>query len=153
MEPGLAEDVVWTREVRDVLGDLPDNALDIWQYGFTEIFNNAIDHADGTRIGVVIRKTAASTEMMITDNGYGIFRKIQTELGLLDVRHAILELSKGKLTTDRVRHTGDGIFFSSRMFDYFDIVSEGAYFSHSFEGAEEAGSRNKTGSPKEQRSG
>lgn len=136
-EPGLAEDVVWMREVRDALGDLPDNALDIWQYGFTEMFNNAIEHANGTRIGVVIRRTAASTEMLMTDDGVGIFRKIQTELGLLDARHAILELSKGKLTTDPARHTGEGIFFSSRMFDRFDIMSEGAYFSHSFEGSED----------------
>ena len=125
------------REVRDALGDLPDNALEIWQYGFTEMFNNAIDHADGTHIGVQMIKTAATTEMMITDDGYGIFKKIQTAMGLLDARHSILELSKGKLTTDPTRHTGEGIFFSSRMFDLFDIVSEGVYFSHRFEGAED----------------
>ena len=123
------------REVREVLGDLPDNVLEIWQYGFTEMFNNAIDHADGTRIGVEIKKTAAATEMTIYDDGYGIFRKIQTAMGLLDARHAILELSKGKLTTDPERHTGEGIFFSSRMFDRFDILSEGVFFSHEFEGA------------------
>ena len=137
IEPGLAEDVVWMREVRDALGDLPDNVLEIWQYGFTEMFNNAIDHADGTHIEVQIRKTAATTEMMITDDGYGIFKKIQTAMGLLDARHSILELSKGKLTTDPTHHTGEGIFFSSRMFDLFDIVSEGVYFSHRFEGAED----------------
>ena len=106
-------------------------------YGFTEMFNNAMEHANGTRIGVAIRRTAASTEMLMTDNGVGIFRKIQTELGLLDARHAILELSKGKLTTDPARHTGEGISFSSRMFDRFDITSEGACFSHSFEGSQD----------------
>ena len=47
-------------------------------------------------------------------------------------RHSILELSKGKLTTDPQRHTGEGIFFSSRMFDLFDILSGGVYFSHAF---------------------
>jgi hypothetical protein len=49
---------------------------------------------------------------------------------LLDERHAILELSKGKLTTDPARHTGEGIFFTSRMFDTFDILSGGVSFSH-----------------------
>ena len=137
IEPDLAEDVVWMREVRGALGDLPDNVREIWQYGFTEMFNNAIDHADGTHIGVQIIKTAATTEMMISDDGYGIFKKIQTAMGLLDARHAILELSKGKLTTDPTHHTGEGIFFSSRMFDLFDILSEGVYFSHEFEGAED----------------
>ena len=63
------------------------------------MFNNAIDHSAGTTITVFIRKTAASTEMMVSDDGVGIFRKIQREKNLLDERHALLELSKGKLTT------------------------------------------------------
>lgn len=137
IEPGLAEDVAWSRDVRHILGDLPDNALDIWSYGFMEIFNNAIDHSDGSSIDVEIRKTAIATEMMISDDGCGIFRKIQSSLGLLDERHAILELSKGKLTTDPARHTGEGIFFSSRMFDLFDILSGGVFFSHKFGNAED----------------
>ena len=135
--PGLEEDIIWTREVRDVLGDVPDNVLDIWQYGFTEIFNNAIDHSEGSLISVHIKKTAVTTQMLIADDGYGIFKKIQTEMGLLDERHSILELSKGKLTTDPQHHTGEGIFFSSRMFDLFDILSGGIYFSHTFGDAED----------------
>jgi biotin operon repressor len=128
--PGLAEDVVWTEDIRSALGVLPDNVMNIWHHGFTEMFNNAIDHSGGTFIAVEVKKTAASSEMHITDNGVGIFRKIQSSLGLLDERHAILELSKGKLTTDPARHTGEGIFFTSRMFDSFRILSGGAFFSH-----------------------
>ena len=71
--------------------------------------------------------------MYLHDNGVGIFKKIQTELRLLDERHAILELAKGKLTTDPKRHTGEGIFFSSRMFDQFDILSGGIFFTHKFQ--------------------
>ncbi len=129
---GLAEDIVWRNEIAPVLGQLPDNVMNIWHYGFTEMFNNAIDHSGSSEIFVRIRKTAASTEMLLWDEGVGIFRKIQSELNLLDERHAILELSKGKLTTDPTRHTGEGIFFSSRMFDDFDILSGGVYFSHKF---------------------
>jgi STAS-like domain of unknown function (DUF4325) len=81
---------------------------------------------------VNIKKNAASTQMLMMDNGIGIFKKIQTEMGLLDERHAILELSKGKLTTDPKNHTGEGIFFTSRMFDSFDIISGGVYFNHHF---------------------
>jgi anti-sigma regulatory factor (Ser/Thr protein kinase) len=130
--PELAEDVVWRNDIAPVLGQVPDNVLNIWHYGFTEMFNNAIDHSGGSSISVRIRKTAASCEMAIWDTGVGIFKKIQSELKLLDERHAILELSKGKLTTDPKRHTGEGIFFSSRMFDNFDILSGGVYFSHKF---------------------
>src|SRR3989454_1721139 len=132
IKPGLAEDVVWTDDVKAALGHLPDNALSIWLYGFTEMFNNAIDHSGGTLITVHVWKTAVATEMAVGDNGVGIFRKIQAALGLLDERHSVLELAKGKLTTDPKRHTGEGIFFTSRMFDRFAIVSGGVYFSHEF---------------------
>ena len=127
---GLAEDVVWSRDVRHALGPLSENVLLIWQHGLTEMFNNAIDHSEGSKIHVEVRRTAAGAEMVIADDGVGIFRKIQHCLGLLDERHAILELSKGKLTTDPTRHTGEGIFFTSRMFDSFNIISGGVSFSH-----------------------
>lgn len=128
--PSLPEDVIWTNDVSPALGQLPDNVMNIWQHGFTEMFNNAVDHSEGTSIRVEIIKTAASAEMMVRDDGVGIFKKIQRQLGLLDERHAILELAKGKLTTDPGRHTGEGIFFTSRMFDSFEILSGGSYFSH-----------------------
>ncbi|MFA5385213.1 MAG: STAS-like domain-containing protein [Eubacteriales bacterium] len=45
--------------------------------------------------------------------------------------HAILELSKGKFTSDPAKHTGEGIFFTSRMFDRFIIYSRGlCFFGH-----------------------
>lgn len=130
--PELAEDLVWTNDIKAVIGQLPENVLDIWHYGFTEMFNNAIDHSEGSRILIHIRKTAASTEAAVYDDGVGIFKKIQKAMHLLDERHAILELAKGKLTTDPKRHSGEGIFFTSRMFDRFDIRSGEVYFNHQF---------------------
>jgi len=128
----LEEDVVWRNDVAPVLGEQPENVKDIWRYGFTEMFNNARDHSDGTMITVLIERTAIYTEMAIMDNGVGIFRKIQKALNLLDERHAVFELTKGKLTTDPDRHTGEGIFFTSRMFDQFNITSAGIFFVHEF---------------------
>jgi hypothetical protein len=137
IEPGLAEDVVWTRDIRKVLGPLPDNVVGIWHYGFTEMFNNAIDHSAGSSITVRVSKTAMTTEMLLSDDGVGIFKKIQLAMGLLDQRHSVLELAKGKLTTDPRRHTGEGIFFTSRMFDSFNILSGGVFFSHWFGSVED----------------
>ncbi|HEX5057570.1 MAG TPA: DUF4325 domain-containing protein [Gammaproteobacteria bacterium] len=137
ISPDLAEDVIWTRDISEMLRDLPDNVVDIWHYGFTEMFNNVIDHSAGKSLYVALRRTAITTEMMLSDNGIGIFKKIQTALNLLDERHAILELAKGKLTTDPKRHTGEGIFFTSRMFDSFDILSGGIFFTHKFGKSEE----------------
>lgn len=132
----LAEDVVWREDIAPALGQLPGNVMNIWHYGFTEMFNNAIDHSGGRSIFVHLKKTAVDSEMFISDDGVGIFKKIQAAMNLLDERHAILELSKGKLTTDPKNHSGQGIFFTSRMFDSFDILSGGVFFSHEF-GAEE----------------
>ncbi len=137
IEGGLAEDVVWTQDVRNQLGILRDNTLAVWYYGFTEMFNNAIDHSEGSTVRVEVARTAVGAEMWVHDDGCGIFKKIQKELGLLDERHAVLELSKGKVTTDPKNHTGEGVFFASRMFDEFAILSGGVYFSHEFGDAED----------------
>ncbi|RUQ36220.1 MAG: DUF4325 domain-containing protein [Candidatus Competibacteraceae bacterium] len=133
----LEEDQVWRKDIAIHLANLPQNVLDIWHYGFTEMFNNAIDHSEGDSISVSLDKTAINTEITIYDDGVGIFKKIQAKLDLIDERQAVLELAKGKLTTDPSRHTGEGIFFSSRIFDYFEILSGGVYFSHQFDDQED----------------
>jgi len=130
LKSGLAEDLVWTNDIEPIVGSFPENVVDLWHYCFTEMFNNALDHSGGTRIIFNITKTAANTQMYLGDDGVGIFKKIQSALNLADERHAILELSKGKLTTSPEKHTGQGIFFTSRMLDSFDILSGGVYYSH-----------------------
>lgn len=132
LTPDVQEDVVWRNDVLQLLAGLPENVIDIWSYCFTEMFNNAIDHSAATYISVSVKRTAASTAIRIHDNGIGIFKKIQDALGLLDQQHAVFELSKGKLTTDPARHTGEGIFFTSRMVDNFRILSSETFFSHNF---------------------
>jgi len=108
-----------------ILNDLPDTVLNIWAHGVTEMFNSGKDHSSGSSVSVHIVMSAVTTEMIIMDDGVGIFRRIQQAMNLLDERHAIFELSKGKLTTDPARHSGEGIFFTSRMFDGFDILPYG----------------------------
>lgn len=129
---GLAEDRVWMRDIAPCLGQMPQNVTDIWHYAFTEMFNNALEHSEGSTVHVAIDKTAASTDLGVSDNGVGIFKKIQAALGLDDERHSVLELAKGKFTTDPANHSGEGIFFSSRMFDDFIIRSGEVFFDHEF---------------------
>jgi anti-sigma regulatory factor (Ser/Thr protein kinase) len=124
-----SESDVWENDVLPQISNLPENALDIWRYGFTEMFNNAVDHSSGTRITVQLKRTAVNVEMAIIDNGVGIFKKIQRAMKLSDARHSALELAKGKFTTDPARHTGEGIFFTSKILDAFDISSGGMYFT------------------------
>jgi len=135
--PSLAEDAVWRGDIAPLLGKLPENVLSIWHYGFTEMFNNVVDHSGARYVSVSLSKTAAATTVDIYDDGVGIFKKIQAALTLDDERHAVLELAKGKFTTDPANHSGEGIFFTSRMFDRFVIASGDVYFSHDFDEKED----------------
>ncbi|HPD17901.1 MAG TPA: DUF4325 domain-containing protein [Planctomycetota bacterium] len=136
--PGVSEDRVWREQVAPALTSapaeavavLPGNVLAICQHGFSEIFNNALEHSEGTTCHVTVTLAGDAVGIAIWDNGVGIFRKIKEKLGLDDERHAILELAKGKLTTDPHGHTGEGIFFTIRMFDEFSILSGGLFFGH-----------------------
>ena len=129
---GLEEDQLWRTEVAQVLESFPRNVIDIWHYVFTEMVNNAIDHSEGHELTVALKVNPVTTEIFVHDNGIGIFRKIREECNLEDERHAVLELAKGKLTTDPDNHTGEGIFFTSRMLDDFAILSGDVYFSQEF---------------------
>src|SRR6266478_4991544 len=130
VQSGLEEDQVWYATVLPLLEGLPENDIDIWQYCVTEMVNNAIDHSAGSTLTVVVRRRPSNTRIQVLDNGIGIFRKIKIAFNLEDDTQAILELANGKLTTDPDRHSGQGIFFTSRMLDEFSILSRGAFFSH-----------------------
>lgn len=130
IEEDLSEDTVWAAYFRHLFDSVPDNIKEICLYGFTEMLNNVIDHSGGTEANLSVYKNNEFILMFVGDNGEGIFKRITRLFELSDERQAILELSKGKLTTDPERHTGEGIFFTSRIFDKFEILSHGLEFSH-----------------------
>jgi anti-sigma regulatory factor (Ser/Thr protein kinase) len=127
---GLPEDLVWRELVSPVVARLQQNVRDIWHYAATEMINNAIDHSGAPEVQVEVRKNAVHTDVLVSDEGVGIFVKIQHALDLHDPREAILELAKGKLTTAPEQHTGEGIFFTSRVLDLFEIESHHLRFTH-----------------------
>jgi len=134
VSPSLEEDVVWRQHIRPALEGIRSNVLEICQYGFTEMLRNVIDHSESSAANARLNYFPGRIKMAVIDFGVGIFNKIQKTFKLNDPRDAILELTKGKLTTDPQRHTGEGIFFTSRMFDRFSILSEKLYFAHRAEG-------------------
>lgn len=129
IKPGIAEDRVWSKYVKPMILSYPENIYRICAYGFTEIFNNAIDHSKGTTILTEVEISNNTLKITIVDNGIGIFKKIQKALHLDSIKESILHLSKGKFTTDPINHTGEGIFFTSRMFDSFSILSSDIYYT------------------------
>ncbi|HVW82829.1 MAG TPA: DUF4325 domain-containing protein [Candidatus Paceibacterota bacterium] len=124
----VTEDRVWGTYIRPMLNDYPENVQRVANYGFTEMLNNAIDHSEGTEVWIDVEITDKALAFVIMDNGVGIFQKIKDALKLESEREAILHLSKGKFTTDPSRHTGEGIFFTSRMVDAFSILSDDLFY-------------------------
>ncbi|MCQ8895735.1 DUF4325 domain-containing protein [Limnobacter humi] len=125
----LEEDLVWSRDFKPHLS-LSSNVQAIVSHGFTEMLNNAIDHSVGQSVFVSAWQDDQTFRLVISDDGIGIFAKITEALKLPDMRQAIFELSKGKLTTDPSRHSGEGVFFTSRMFDSFSISANGLEYLH-----------------------
>jgi len=125
----LEEDVIWRKDVAPLLVDLQENVKRAFQYCFTEMVNNVIDHSNAESVFIEVDSDALNVQIIVRDNGIGIFNKIQKDLGLEDPKHAILELAKGKFTSDPERHSGEGIFFTSRICDHFAILSDKLYFS------------------------
>ncbi|QNE21958.1 MerR family DNA-binding transcriptional regulator [Kribbella qitaiheensis] len=122
---GLAEDRVWAI-VKPAL-DLPTGgpAEQILSYSFTEMLNNAIDHSGGRYVEVAAFATDAGLQIIIQDDGSGAFAHLADGLGLPDHFTAIQELTKGKRTTAPDRHTGEGIFFTSKAVDLFKLAANG----------------------------
>ncbi len=123
IKPGLEEHQVWMDFFHDAFSILPENVYSICNYAFGEMFNNAIDHSQGKTIAVTSKIIGDLVEIRIFDDGIGIFKKVKDALGLENERASILELTKGKFTTDPDNHTGEGIFFTSRAVDMFVIAS------------------------------
>lgn len=126
----VSEDLIWRQNFLSVFEGLKENILGVCHYGFTEMVNNAIDHSSGNSVAVKVSRNVDTITISILDDGEGIFRKIHRECGLTSESQAILELSKGKLTTDPQNHSGEGIFFTSRAFDLFEIHTKSLKFSH-----------------------
>ncbi|MFQ5417732.1 MAG: winged helix-turn-helix domain-containing protein, partial [Myxococcota bacterium] len=131
--PKLEEDRVWREYILPKLEGVPENIEQICEYGFTEMVNNVVDHSESEKLTIGMTMNMRDIRMFVRDFGVGIFHKIQEELQLHDPRHALLELSKGKLTTDPKRHSGEGIYFTSRAFNEFSISSGELYFQRSLD--------------------
>lgn len=131
----LEEDMFFFEKINPFLSRISKNAQSIWYYAFTEIMNNAIEHSQGDKIYCSIRKDYLYTEISITDNGIGIFENIKKyaneQLHLkMDVTQAMMELYKGKMTTNPENHSGEGIFFTSKVLSSFVLWSQDTVYSY-----------------------
>jgi anti-sigma regulatory factor (Ser/Thr protein kinase) len=126
---GLDEDRPWARDFAPHF-DVPGNVRQLMQHAFTELLNNAIDHSEGQFVTVSMRQTPAHLQLLVSDDGRGLFDKIREGFDIDDPAMAMLELSKGKLTSAPERHTGRGLYFTSRLADVFDLHANTVAFQH-----------------------
>lgn len=130
----LNEDEIYLNDIENLLHNISNESKAIWYYAFTEMMNNAIEHSNCKTIQCIVKKDYLYTEISIIDDGIGIYKKIQSFLeqrqkktvSYLDV---LTELYKGKMTTDSSNHSGEGIFFTSKVLNEFAIWSEDTIYA------------------------
>ena len=98
------------------------------QHAFTELLNNAIDHSGGDSVTVSMRQTPQQLQLLVSDDGVGLFRRAAEHFDLIEPAVAMLELAKGKLTSAPERHCGHGLFFTAQLADVFDLHANSAAF-------------------------
>jgi anti-sigma regulatory factor (Ser/Thr protein kinase) len=121
---GLDEQTAWERDFAPCFSLTPQ-VTRLAHHAFTELLNNAVDHSGGARVSISMRQNRTSLHLLMRDDGCGVFDRIRTVFHIESPQQALLELSKGKLTTQPEFHSGRGLFFTSRLFDVFDLYANG----------------------------
>lgn len=104
---------------------LPENIRSVFAYAFSEMINNAIEHSRSKNIHVEVAVQNKMVSFMAEDFGIGVFRNVMQERNLKSELEAIQDLLKGKTTTMPKSHSGEGIFFTSKVGDLFILDSYG----------------------------
>ncbi len=106
-----------------ILLSLSKNIQKIIEYAFTEMLNNAIEHSQSKEILVKMKRSDDGITFTVLDHGIGIFHNMMMTRKLKNEFEAIQDILKGKQTTMPDKHSGEGIFFTSKLADIFSIKS------------------------------
>jgi len=119
----LSEDLVLEEIKKDtgIFLNLPKNISKAVDYAFTEMLNNAIEHSQSKKIEVNMKRDFSGIHFDVVDFGIGIFKHMMAKRSLKNEFEAIQDLLKGKQTTAPQEHTGEGIFFTSKVADILII--------------------------------
>ncbi|PIR17811.1 MAG: hypothetical protein COV46_02460 [Deltaproteobacteria bacterium CG11_big_fil_rev_8_21_14_0_20_49_13] len=122
---GLEEDSVFQKmeEQSGLFSSLAVKAKASLRYAFTEMLNNAIDHSGSKFADIVVNVNKRTASFDIRDNGVGMFANIMSKNELNNEMEAVQDILKGKNTTMPERHSGEGIFFTSKVAELFVMES------------------------------
>lgn len=104
--------------------ELNEDIQCILEYALSEMINNAIEHSQSGSIYVKVLNDGNRTSFIVRDYGIGIYRNVQQKFNLETIHDAINEILKGKVTTQPHAHSGEGIFFTSKVADRYHISSQ-----------------------------
>lgn len=113
------------RDKHGLIRELPENISSILFYAFTEMLNNAIEHSESKYVELEMMADNKNLTFTINDFGIGVFRNVMKKRNLRSAVEAMQDLLKGKTTTQPHSHTGEGIFFTSKIADIFELDSFG----------------------------
>ena len=128
---GLSEYVVFEEVVKrlQLNKQLNKNCLTIFDYAFTEMLNNAIDHSQSKKVWIEVNIDHATITFIIKDLGIGAIESIKQGFEISDDFVALEHLFKGKQTTAKEAHSGQGIFFTSKVVDTYKIATSHMEFT------------------------
>ena len=106
------------------LSEVPEHLQSIFAYAFSEMLNNAIDHSQSKNVSISVEKEGKTIRFVVDDSGIGVFKNIMEKRKLKSQLEAIQDLMKGKVTTMPQAHSGEGIFFTSKVADLFILESD-----------------------------
>ena len=137
------EDRLWIENIRPWLAGhgVQGNALDLANFVATEMLNNVRDHSGSPEVEVLGLASPKNFVIHVNDSGVGLFQRLATGLGLASPREAVIEICKGKRTTDPKNHTGQGIFFSTKLCEWFCIEANGVGASFNADDGATAGAK------------
>ncbi|MCE2660532.1 MAG: ATP-binding protein [Rubrivivax sp.] len=121
---GLEEDLPWRRDFAPSFELSRTQAQTLGQ-AVSELLNNAIDHSGGTQVSLSLRQTPHSLQLLVADDGIGLFQHLSETVAISDPALALLELSKGRLTSQPLHHCGHGLLLSARLADVCVVQANG----------------------------
>ncbi|OGN11352.1 MAG: hypothetical protein A3C71_02090 [Candidatus Yanofskybacteria bacterium RIFCSPHIGHO2_02_FULL_43_15c] len=103
----------------------PEHIQGILRYAFSEMLNNAVEHSRSDIIEIEMIQEGKILRFAINDFGIGVFKNVMKQRHLANELEAMQDLLKGKTTTAPKAHSGEGIFFTSKVADRFVLESFG----------------------------
>lgn len=104
---------------------LKPNVYSVFRYAFLEMLNNAIEHSRSKTIDIEIFKSGNNLIFIVEDYGIGVYKNVMKQRRLASELEAMQDILKGKTTTLPENHSGEGIFFTSKVSDVFILDSYG----------------------------